>query len=112
MDLFAEIVVSAAVCLAIFIPVCVVKNRLKYRAAPNGGVSAEIVIRAAGEAESLEYAVRAAKRELARAPFISRIVIDDAGLSPQARMLAEIFCCEDDNIYISEDPEWAKQREN
>ena len=112
MDLFVKIAVSAAVCLLIFIPLCVVRNRLKYSFRYYGEVSAELVIRAKGDAESLEYIVKSARRELRRTPLISRIVIDDLGLSPQARMLAEILCCEDDNIYISEDAECTKQRES
>ena len=103
MSLFAEAAISLAVCLAIFLPLFAVRRRL-LAFSPGDGVEINIVIDAAGKAESLEYSCAAALREADASPFISRVVIRDGGLSPEARRIAEIISGEHDNLYITEAP--------
>ena len=103
MSLFAEAAIALAVCLAIFLPLFAVKRKI-LSSAPGAGVEVNIVIEAAGEAESLEYSCLAALREASASPFISGVVIRDGGLSPEARKLAEILTGEHDNLYITEAP--------
>ena len=112
MNLFAELIISAAVCLAIFLPLNHLRNKLRFSFAQSDDVMIELTVHASGDAESLEYAVGAAVRELGRTPFISRIVIEDGGLSPPARAVAEILSSKNGSIYISEDPEWEKLKNN
>ena len=112
MNLVVELLISVAVCLAIFLPLAALRNKLRYSFRPGEGVRMDIVIQARGSADSLEHAVGAAVQELARAPFLSRVVIEDAGLDSEARMLAEILCEKNENVYITEDPEWKKLKNN
>ncbi|MBR5381906.1 MAG: hypothetical protein IK136_04730 [Oscillospiraceae bacterium] len=102
MDLFAEIVIAAAVCLAVFLPLNAVSRRLRSSFTMGKDVTAGIEIRAAGEAESLEHAAAAALRELTRSPFLTRITIVDEGLSPEARKIAEILVSENETITLAE----------
>ena len=103
MSLFAEAAIILAVCLAIFLPLFAVKRKI-LSSIPCVGVEVNIVIDAAGEAEGLYYACLAALREASASPFISRVVIRDGGLSPEARRIAEIISGEHDNLYITEAP--------
>lgn len=100
MSLFAEIVISAAVCLAIFLPLRAVRRKITASLPESDGVVTELVIHASGEAESLEYVAAAAEREMQNAPFISRITVKCRGLSPDARAVAEILRAENGNIFI------------
>ncbi len=112
MNLIVELIISVVVCLVIFLPLAALRNKLRYSFKPTEGVTMDVTIHAKGGAACLEHAVAAAVRELARAPFISRVVIEDMGLDSEARTLAEILCVENENVYISEDPEWMKLKDN
>ena len=101
MDL-CEIVIAAAIVLAVFLPLSAVHRRLRSSFPLGKDVTAGIVIRASGEAECLEHLAAAALRACARSPFLTHITIVDEGLSPEARKLAGIVASEHETITVSE----------
>lgn len=105
-----EILAAAALCCALFGLMHAAKRRLMLPHIGCCGVTVTAVIRAAGEAPCLEQTVNGLVW-LRQGGMHMDIVIEDGGLAPGQRQLAEILAREKDVALVPAGPDAGEKRE-